>query len=106
LLGGNRTRDGARLTVRANGDERGESLYTEGDFDVVDRVVEVAAARGVSPAQVALAWLRQRPGVAAPIVGATKPGHMEDALAAMELDLDPGEVARLEELYVPHALSH
>jgi aryl-alcohol dehydrogenase-like predicted oxidoreductase len=64
----------------------------------------VAAARGVPPAQVALAWLLHRPGVTAPIVGATKPGHIEDALAAVALDLTEDEMRRLEEHYVPHAV--
>ena len=62
----------------------------------------VAAARGVPPAQVALAWLLHRPGVTAPIVGATKPGHVTDALAAVTLDLTEDEMRRLEEHYVPH----
>ena len=75
------------------------------DFAVVDRVAEVAAARGVPPAQVALAWLLQKPGVTAPIVGATKLEHLEDAMAAERLSLDADAVARLEEPYVPHAIS-
>jgi aryl-alcohol dehydrogenase-like predicted oxidoreductase len=65
-------------------------------------VAEVAAARHVPPAQVALAWLLQRPGVTAPIIGATKPAHLADALAAEQLELTAEEVARLEEPYVPH----
>jgi aryl-alcohol dehydrogenase-like predicted oxidoreductase len=77
-------------------------LYHEADFDVVDRVAEVAAGRGVPPAQVALAWLLHRPGVTAPIVGATRLGHMEDALAAEQLELSEDEMRRLEEPYVPH----
>lgn len=106
MLGGNRTRDGVNLTRRAQTDDRGASLYTDADFDVVDRLVKVARERGVAPAQVALAWLLQRPGVVAPIVGATKPGQIEDALAAVDLHLDPADVTRLEELYLPHAVSH
>jgi aryl-alcohol dehydrogenase-like predicted oxidoreductase len=106
LLAGNRTREGERLTTRAETDPFGDSLYTpEVDFAVVDRVAEVAAERGVSPAQVALAWLLHKPGVTAPIVGATKIGHLEDALAAAELELSAEEIARLEEPYVPHAIS-
>jgi len=106
LLAGNRTRDGERLTTRAETDPFGDSLYTpDVDFAVVDRVAEVAAERGVSPAQVALAWLLHKPGVTAPIVGATKIGHLEDALAAAELHLSADEIARLEEPYVPHAIS-
>ena len=105
LLAGTRTREGERLTTRAGTDPFGDSLYVQEDFDVVDRVVEVAGERGVPPAQVALAWLLVKPGVTAPIVGATKASHVEDALAAEQLELTPDEVARLEEPYVPHAIS-
>jgi len=79
-----------------------DQLYNEADFDVVDRVAEVAAGRGVPPAQVALAWLLHRPGVTAPIVGTTKPGHVADALAAVKLELTEDEIRRLEEHYAPH----
>jgi 1-deoxyxylulose-5-phosphate synthase len=106
LLAGNRTREGERLTTRAQTDSFGDSLYVpELDFHVVDRAAEVAAERGVATAQVALAWLLGKPGVTAPIVGATKLEHLEDALAAEELSLSEDEVARLEEPYVPHAVS-
>jgi 1-deoxyxylulose-5-phosphate synthase len=106
ILAGNRTREGERLTSRAETDPFGDSLYTpEVDFDVVDRVAEVAEARGVAPAQVALAWLLHKPGVTAPIVGATKPEHLDDALAAEKLSLGAEEIERLEEPYVPHAIS-
>jgi len=105
LLTGSRTREGERRTTRAQTDPFGESLYIDSDFDVVDRLGEVAAARGVPAPQVALAWVLGRPGVTAPIVGATKPGHVEDALAAEELELTADEVSRLEEPYVPHAVS-
>src|SRR5690348_16576025 len=106
LLAGNRTRGGERLTRRAETDSFGDSLYTpDVDFAVVDRVAEVAGARGVAPAQVALAWVIGRPGVTAPIVGATKLGHVEDALAAEQLELTDDELAALEEPYVPHAIS-
>jgi aryl-alcohol dehydrogenase-like predicted oxidoreductase len=106
LLAGNRTREGDRLTARARTDSFGDSLYVpELDFPVVERAAEVAAARGVPAAQVSLAWLLAKPGVTAPIVGATKLGHLEDALAAEELSLSDEEVARLEEPYVPHAVS-
>jgi aryl-alcohol dehydrogenase-like predicted oxidoreductase len=102
-LAGTRTRDGGRHTTRANSDPFGESLYQNpADFDVVDAVARVAATRGVPAAQVALAWLLKRPGVTAPIVGATKPGHVEDALAAVQLDLTEDEMRLLEERYVPH----
>jgi 1-deoxyxylulose-5-phosphate synthase len=102
-LAGTRTRAGERRTTRANSDPFGDSLYQNtADFDVVDAVAGVAAARGVPPAQVALAWLLHRPGVTAPIVGATKPGHVGDALAAVRLDLTEDEMRRLEEHYIPH----
>ena len=103
FLTGTRTREGERLTRRSETDAFGDRLYGRPeDFDVVDRLAEVAGERGVPPAQVALAWLVHKPGVTAPIVGATKLAHLEDALAAAELTLSPGEVARLEEPYVPH----
>jgi 1-deoxyxylulose-5-phosphate synthase len=102
VLAGNRTRTGEKRTTRSNTDPFTEYLYSEGDFDVVDRVVEVAGERGVPPAQVALAWLRHRPGVTAPIVGATKLGHLEDAIASEQLTLSDDEMRRLEERYVPH----
>lgn len=102
VLTGSRTRAGERRTTRANSDAFGDSLYHEGDFDVVDAVAAVAGERGVPPAQIALAWLLHRPGVTAPIVGATKAGHVEDALAAVKIELTEDEVRRLEERYVPH----
>jgi aryl-alcohol dehydrogenase-like predicted oxidoreductase len=72
---------------------------------VIDRAAEVAADRGVSTAQVALSWLLHRPGVTAPIVGATRVQHLEDALAAEQLSLSDDEIARLEGPYVPHPVS-
>jgi aryl-alcohol dehydrogenase-like predicted oxidoreductase len=102
VLAGNRTRDGEKTTTRAQTDPFTDYLYSEGDFDVVDRVAEVARERGVPPAQVALAWLMHRPGVTAPIVGATKLGHLEDAIAAEQLELSDEEMRRLEAPYVPH----
>ena len=106
LLAGTRTREGERLTTRAQSDPFGDSLYTpEVDFAVVKRASEVAAERGVPMAQVALAWLLHKPGVTAPIVGATKAEHLDDALAAEELALSDEEIARLEEPYVPHQVS-
>jgi aryl-alcohol dehydrogenase-like predicted oxidoreductase len=106
LLAGTRTREGEKLTMRAQTDAFGDSLYTpEVDFTVVDRAAEVAGARGVPTAQIALAWLLHKPGVTAPIVGATKAEHLEDAIAAERLSLSTDEIARLEEPYVPHAIS-
>src|SRR5271170_2658971 len=99
MLAGNRTREGERRTTRSGTDPFTDYLYSQpSDFDVVDRVAEVAAAREVPPAQVALAWLLQRRGVTAPIVGATKLGHLTDALAAEQLTLSAEEVTALEEL--------
>jgi 1-deoxyxylulose-5-phosphate synthase len=72
---------------------------------VIDRLVEVAGERGDPPAQVALSWLLHRPGVTAPIVGATKPAHLEDALAAERLLLSDDEIVRLQEPYVPHSIA-
>ena len=103
LLAGTRTREGERKTARAGDDSIADYLYANpADFDVVDRVVEVAKERDVPAARVALAWLLHKPGVTAPIVGATKLGHLQDALAAEKLSLEPNEIARLEEPYVPH----
>ena len=102
VLAGSRTRAGEKRTTRSGTDPVLDALYGAADFDVVDRVGEVAAERGVPQAQIALAWLLHRPGVTAPIVGATKLGHLEDALAADDLELSPKEMERLEELYVPH----
>ncbi|HET7128911.1 MAG TPA: aldo/keto reductase [Gaiellaceae bacterium] len=106
LLAGNRTAAGERLTTRAQTDQFADSLYVpELDFPVVDGAASLAEDRGVSPAQVALAWLLQKPGVTAPIVGATKLEHLEDALAAEQLELSDAELVRLEEPYVPHRIS-
>jgi aryl-alcohol dehydrogenase-like predicted oxidoreductase len=103
VLAGNRSRDGQRHTTRANSDSFGDTLYNQpSDFDVVDVTVQVAAERAVPPAQVALAWLLHRPGVTAPIIGATRIEHMTDAIAAEELALSPEEMARLEAPYQPH----
>jgi 1-deoxyxylulose-5-phosphate synthase len=105
LLAGTRTRDGERRTTRAGTDDYADRLYgAPEDFDVIERVGEVAAERGVPPAQVALAWLLHRPGVTAPIVGATKLSHLEDAVAAEQLSLSTEEIARLEEPYRPHTV--
>jgi aryl-alcohol dehydrogenase-like predicted oxidoreductase len=106
MLAGNRTREGDKRTTRAKTDAFGDNLYKpEVDFDVVDRLGEVAGARGDAPQKVALAWLLHKPGVTAPIVGATKLEHLEDALAAEQLSLTPDEIERLEEPYVPHAIA-
>jgi 1-deoxyxylulose-5-phosphate synthase len=105
FLAGNRRRQDKGETARARGDAFAHQLYyTDDDFKVVDRVTEIAQKRGVPNAQVALAWLLQRPGVTAPIVGATKPNHLDDAFKALELKLDGDEIKALEEPYRPHAV--
>jgi len=103
VLAGTRSREGEKRTTRSETDPFTDYLYSQPtDFDVVDRVAEVAGERGVTSAQVALAWLLHRPGVTAPIVGSTKLGHLEDALAAEQLELSDKEMQQLEEPYVPH----
>jgi aryl-alcohol dehydrogenase (NADP+) len=103
FLAGNRQKKGYGETVRAKTDEFAHNLYyDEGDFEIVDRVVDLAKARGVSPAQIALAWLLHQPGVTAPIIGASKLQHLEDAIAALDIKLDDKERAHLEEPYRPH----
>jgi len=106
LLAGNRTRAGDKLTTRAQTDAFGDALYKpEVDFPVVGRAMEVAHELGIPSAQLALAWLLQRPGVTAPIVGATKIEHLGDALTAEQLELPRDVTERLEEPYVPHAVA-
>ena len=95
-----------RSTTRGRSDPFRDSLYKpELDVPIIERLGEVAGEAGVSPAQMALAWLLHKPGVTAPIVGATKLEHLEDALAAAELSLGDEQIARLEEPYVPHPVS-
>jgi 1-deoxyxylulose-5-phosphate synthase len=105
LARGRLTRDWDESSARSETDEFGRSLYDEGDRAVVDAVAAVAEARGVPRAQVALAWLAGRPGVTAPIVGATKPEHLDDAFAALDLELSADEVAQLEAPYRPHEVA-
>jgi aryl-alcohol dehydrogenase-like predicted oxidoreductase len=105
FLAGSRTRDGAKDTARARSDEYADRLYFRPeDFDVLEAAVAVAKERGVKPAQVALAWVLSRPGVAAPIVGATRLEHLDDAATAVDLRLTNEEVARLEAPYRPHPI--
>jgi aryl-alcohol dehydrogenase (NADP+) len=89
-------------TARSETDEFGRMLYQEDDKAIADRVGEVAAQRGVSRAEVALAWVLSRPVVTAPIVGATKLAQLDDAINAVELELSEAEIATLEEPYAPH----
>jgi aryl-alcohol dehydrogenase-like predicted oxidoreductase len=106
LLAGSRTRGGERLTLRAGSDPFIDTLYSDSVFDVVERNAEVASELGVSPARLALAWLLRRPGVNAPIIGASKPEHVDDALAAAELELTGEVIERLEQPYVPQPAHH
>lgn len=99
LLAGNRKAG----TLRAQADDYAQKLYTrEADDRVVDCVEQVARNRGVPPAQVALAWLLHKPGITAPIIGASKPHHLEDAVAAVNLKLSNEEISSIESVYVPH----
>jgi 1-deoxyxylulose-5-phosphate synthase len=104
LLAGNRERGGATKTTRAGSDRYADELYDDADFDVVDAVRAVAAERGLPPARIALAWVLSKPVVSAPIVGATKLSHLDDAIAAADLTLTDDEVARLEAPYRPHPI--
>ncbi len=101
-------RDWRERTTRQETDNVLHNLYDQtqsADRAVTDAVGRIAQARGVPRAQVALAWLLQKPGITAPIVGAAKPGHLDDALAAVDLILDHGEIAALEEPYIPHPIA-
>src|ERR1700682_4593876 len=102
---GNRRKEDRGETVRAQTDEYAHRLYyQDSDFSIVERVTEIARKRGVSNAQVALAWLLQQSGVTAPIVAASKMQHLDDAVAALELKLDQSELKALEEPYQPHSI--
>lgn len=105
---GRLTRDWDETSARTETDQFGRTLYdpntVEGDRKVVQAVADVAQQRGVSRAQVALAWVLQKPGIDAPIIGATKPHHLDDAVAALSLQLTPEEIARLEAPYLPRAV--
>lgn len=103
LARGTLTRDWGTQTARTETDEFGRSLYNESsDPAIVDAVGAVAEARGVSRAQVAMAWVLRNPVVTSPIIGATKPHHLDDAVAAVDLELSDDEVAQLEAPYAPH----
>jgi len=103
FLAGNRKRGEKTASLRDHHDDWGHTLYyTEPDYDVVDRVVEVAARKGVPPIQVALAWILTKPGVTAPIVSATKLEQLDQLIEGMSVTLSPEEIASLEEPYVPH----
>jgi aryl-alcohol dehydrogenase-like predicted oxidoreductase len=105
LARGRLTRPWDTRTERSETDAFGRSLYAEGDRRIVEAVADVAGARGVPQAQVALAWVLRHPAVTAPIVGASKPGHLVDAVAALEIELTDDEVGRLEAAYGPHSVA-
>jgi len=103
FLAGNRAREGGGETKRAKEDTLAADLYyRDADFDVVDQVVALAQTKGVTPAQIALAWLLHQPAVTAPILGVTKISHLEEAVAALEIELTAEERAQLEKPYQPH----
>ncbi len=107
LARGRLTRDWDETTERSKTDQFGKTLYAgtaDADRKVVETVAEIAEARGVPRARIALAWVLDKPEVSAPIVGASKPGHLEDAIAALELELTDDEIERLEAPYIPHAV--
>jgi aryl-alcohol dehydrogenase (NADP+) len=104
VTGGRRRQDYGD-TLRARTDAYGQGLYYQpNDFDVLDRITAVAGQRGVPNAQVALAWVLQQPGITAPIVGASKTSHLDDAVAALKIKLDDAELKALAEPYRPHAI--
>ena len=103
VMGNRRREDRGGDTVRAKTDDYARDLYYQpSDFDVVDRITEIARKRGISNAQVALAWVLQQPGITSPIVGASKMHHLEDAVAALYVRLDEAELKALAEPYQPH----
>ncbi len=104
LARGRLTRPWGAQTNRSDSDEFGRSLYSDSDRPIVEAVLAIAQKRGVSPAQVALAWVLTNPVVSSPIVGATKTEHLADAVAAVDLHLDEDEIVTLEEHYTPHGV--
>jgi aryl-alcohol dehydrogenase (NADP+) len=103
FLAGNRSQEDLGSTTRAKSDEFAHSMYYQDtDFQIVDRVVDLAERRGVTPAQIALAWMLGQEGITAPIIGASKMPHLEQAVAALEIELTEDERAYLDELYQPH----
>ncbi len=105
FVAGNRKREGGGETVRSRTDPFSDKdYYHPQDFDIVDRITEVARQRGVKNAQVAMAWMLQKPGITAPILGATKSEYIDDAIAAMSIKLTTEEIKQLEELYQPRKI--
>lgn len=104
FLTGNRPRGEAAATVRGRTDNISHAYYTDGDYSIVDRVREMGERHSVPAAQIALAWLLHKPGISAPIVGASKMQQLEDAVAALEVRLTPAELAVLEDPYEPRSV--
>ncbi|MFL7869217.1 MAG: aldo/keto reductase [Anaerolineales bacterium] len=105
FLAGNRKRSGGGETARANSDDYADSMYfREEDFTVAERAQEIAEKRGVTSSQVALAWMLSKPYITAPIIGATKLEHLEQSIAALEIELSEEEIASLESAYQPHPI--
>ncbi len=104
LLTGKRSRE-RNETLRARTDEFGKILYkADSDFDIINRLAEIATQRKLPDAQVALAWMLSKTAITAPVIGASKPGHLEDAVAALSVKLTQNEISGLEELYQPHTV--
>jgi aryl-alcohol dehydrogenase (NADP+) len=105
FLAGNRRREDHGDTIRARTDDFAHELYyADSDFTIAERVAGLATRRGVKPTQIALAWLAAKPGLTAPIIGASKLSHLDEAVAALAIRLDPDEITFLEEPYQPHAV--
>lgn len=102
FLTGNRRSEGAGTTTRSKSDSFLQQVYTRSaDFAILERVIELAKKRGVTAAQIAFAWLLSKPYVTSPIIGATKPSHLEEAVNTLQIQLSAGEIAYLEDLYAP-----
>ena len=105
LARGRLTRPWDTVSARSETDEFGQSLYHDGDKVIVERVAEVALRHGVTAAQVALAWVLAKPGITSPIVGVTKPHHLTDAVASLDVTLSLEDMASLEQDYTPRAIA-
>jgi 1-deoxyxylulose-5-phosphate synthase len=104
LLTGKRKPQGNE-TERARTDAFAKSLYKSSDTDIVERLAQLSSKKGIPDAQIALAWMLSKPAITAPIIGASKSGHLEDAVASLSVNLSPDEIQFLEELYQPHPVS-
>ena len=103
FLAGNRTRDKEKGTARAKSDGYAHDMYyQEPDFDILDHTTELAKRHGVTPAQIALAWILHKPGITSPIIGASKMRHLDEAIAAIDIQRNDDEITDLEERYQPH----